>query len=774
MRDFMGSKVAYAALMASVAAITTPAMAQESGAKDNGIQDIVVTATKQATQLSKVPISITAFDAKTMDQQSVRKVDDIIRLTPGITLNRRSAIAGTNADIAIRGITSTIGAPTTGVYINDTPIMTRLVGNTASNAYPLVFDLDRVEVLRGPQGTLFGASSEGGAVRFITPKPSLDKTSIYARGELSAITNGSMNGEAGLAVGMPIIKDVLGLRASAWYRHDGGWIDRAAPLTATGPTYSNLQHNVNKQDAQAYRVALGWEAAPGLTITPSLFYQRQAVADSSLFYATYSNPASQNYVTVNQIPTNLRDRFVLPALNVNWNLGGVELVSSTTYFDRHFTTNSDYTYLDAELNSSLKPYVSVDGQYSLATFINNQKTFSQELRLQSKGDQRLSWVVGGFYARSSQYQNQVIYEPYFAQLYFARTGKTIASRYGVDLLPGNIYFLTDINTVDTQYSGFAEASYKITDNLKFTAGARFQHVSYNANILRDGPLAGGRSLVNSTQSENPVTPKFNLSWQVDPSLLAYATAAKGFRPGGAQAQLSTTACATDLTATGQTSTPSTFKSDSLWSYEGGVKKRAGRFLSIDASGYVIKWKNIQQSVFFPSCGGTYVANTGSVTSRGGDLSVAVHPAKGVSLGGTMGYTIASYDNDVYSTPTSLLKAKGSRLAISPFSLTLFGEVTIPVGEKEIYWRTDYQHAATSPLANSRDYGFLVKNQPYPMIDNVDVHLGLRKGPLDVALFAQNLLNYAPVQITQSASTDVLFAGLAARPRVVGITATFRH
>ena len=216
--------------------------------------EIVVTATRQAQSISKVPQSITAFNEQALDARGVKGMADITRLTPGIELNPNGF--GTQADISIRGISSQVGAATTGIYIDDTPIQTRIVGYSATNTYPDVFDLDRVEVLRGPQGTLFGAGSEGGTIRFITPAPSLTRYSAYARSEVSGTEHGDPSYEAGLAVGGPIVQDVLGFRASLWARHDGGYVDRIDQDPEL--THPSVEKNANWDDTVVGRLALTW------------------------------------------------------------------------------------------------------------------------------------------------------------------------------------------------------------------------------------------------------------------------------------------------------------------------------------------------------------------------------------------------------------------------------------------------------------------------------------------------------------------------------------
>ena len=219
---FIGMSAAFVVLSGMV-----PAAAQQNGAQQ-GTEEVVVTAQRRTEKLSKVPESISAFTTEKMDQLDIKNISDLVRFTPGVTFDTESK------DISIRGVNSTAGDATTGIYIDDTPIQIRALGFGSDNTLPAVFDLQRVEVLRGPQGTLFGAGSEGGTVRYITPAPSLDEYSEYAKAELSTTQYGAPSYELGAAVGGPIDDGHLGFRVSAWGRRDGGWIDKVD--YATGAT----------------------------------------------------------------------------------------------------------------------------------------------------------------------------------------------------------------------------------------------------------------------------------------------------------------------------------------------------------------------------------------------------------------------------------------------------------------------------------------------------------------------------------------------------------
>src|SRR6516164_4574225 len=241
------NKLALAALLAMVGTVSQRvswAQAGEASAAGSGteLKEVVVTAERRVEKLMDVPMSVTALSQEAIEAKGLHNIDDVTRVAPGVTFIREGMGASGNyndedSDISIRGIQSSAGVPTTGIYIDDTPIQSRHLNFGTSNPYPALFDLERVEVLKGPQGTLFGSGSEGGTVRFITPAPGLTKASGFAKAEFGQIDGGGQNYEAGAAFGGPIIDGVLGFRVSASFREDGGWVDRVnytrPPFTPT-------------------------------------------------------------------------------------------------------------------------------------------------------------------------------------------------------------------------------------------------------------------------------------------------------------------------------------------------------------------------------------------------------------------------------------------------------------------------------------------------------------------------------------------------------------
>ncbi len=256
-------------------------------------------AEKRSELLTKVPISVTAIDQETLDKEGAKSIADVARLVPGLSLQTSDSQGDTN--ISIRGITSDTGAQTTGVYIDDTPVQARQEV-VASNPYPKVFDLDHIEVLKGPQGTLFGAGSEGGTVRFLTPDPSLSTYSGYVHTDVAATAEGQPSYEAGGALGGPIIDGILGFRASFWEREDGGYVNRINPVT-NGTTATDA----NAENSKVGHFALKFTPTDDLILETTLYFQEVHQNDRSFYWESVGP-----YNELSQIPQPSTDTFVLP------------------------------------------------------------------------------------------------------------------------------------------------------------------------------------------------------------------------------------------------------------------------------------------------------------------------------------------------------------------------------------------------------------------------------------------------------------------------------
>ena len=772
----------------------------DTTASNSGLEEIVVTAQRRTERLMDVPMSIQAFSQQTLDQQGVRSVDDLTRVAPGVTFLRNGMSSSGNyndedSDISIRGIDSAAGAATTGIYVDDTPIQTRHLNFGTVNPYPALFDLDRVEVLKGPQGTLFGAGSEGGTVRFITPEPSLTTYSGYARAEYGKIDGGGSNYEAGAAFGGPIIDGVLGFRISASFREDGGWVDRVdyarPPSTVDPASFATLysgnpvvtgttEKNANWHDTQTFRAALKWQPVDGLSIEPSIYMQTLHINDTGAYWLNMSNPSDNVYNNGNAQRDPSTDPWYLGSLKVSWNLPWATIVSNTSYFDRQQHSVSDYSqWFDTVFFYNQYPPV---GQVNSSYFTDRQNNINEEIRLSSvDSSARLQWTAGLFYTHTNEDSTEYVVSD------AACAGNTCpVSAPGLPV-GDETYLQPRFSMLDKQAAIFGEASYKFTDVLKFTAGLRYSDLQYYGVVQEREQGLFGTLNVNtpSSGSSRPVTPRFVLNYQPNTDSLYYASAAKGFRPGGINTTLPDTCFAGTGVSPQAAAAP--FSSDSLWQYEVGTKDSLfDRRMTVSAAVYYIKWKNIQQFVYL-SCGLGIDYNTGEVTGKGGDIEIQWRALDALTLGVTASYTDASFDDNVVLGTSDRVVTAGDHLQASPWNLDMTGEYVWTAPEVKPYLRLDYQYATaqrslipyTDP-ANNPNADATLPGLPETRVLNL--RAGFRFNGVDVSVFANNALNYhtpifvsrdfnAPAYGLPNLNTNYFGRGYA--PQTVGITGTYR-
>ncbi|HEY0269560.1 MAG TPA: TonB-dependent receptor [Sphingomonas sp.] len=776
-------------MVASDGATAQTSPVAQAAPAENG--DIVVTATRQSQLLSKVPISVSAYSQKSLDVQGIRNINDVARFTPGISIERNGF--GTQANISIRGIDSNIGAGTVGIYVDDTPIQTRSIGYSSTNLYPQLFDLERVEVLRGPQGTLFGAGSEGGTIRFITPAPSLEEWHEYARAELGAIDGGGTSYEAGLAVGGPIIKDKLGFRVSVDYRRDGGWIDRVVtdPVAANAarPGFTSIaEKNANHQGALVARAALTFQPFEDLKITPSILYQNTRLHDVYTYWDAESDPSRNVYRNGQALRQPDHDKYTLPALKIEYNGPGFDVIANTSWFSRTHRAIDDYTNLIAGIYAGSNNVEAgpdgnplFPGYRAYATMKNSYHNFTQELRVQSQDPQaRFTWVVGGFYNNLRESAVEDIIDPDFGEIIQYAYGAPIDVVTGFGIIDGQYSLLADGTSRDRQIAGYGEISYRIVGGLRARAGLRVSRNKFDSHNFATGAFNFATTDDRGKTSETPVTPKFSLEWQADRNTLLYATAAKGFRVGGANPSIPVAACGADLDARGYgDGAPTTYASDSLWSYEGGAKSKLfGGRTQISASVFHIHWKNIQQNVYLSGCGLQFTDNLGAVNSNGFDLQVN-QKLGALTLNVAVGYTRARFSGDIFAQPGDAVPRirKGDAIEPRPWTVVAGGQYDFSLLGRKSYLRADYTfrggHAKTryeDEDTTSYDPTILESQTE----SAVNLRAGLLFGPLDLSAFATNLLDDHPRLTHYAEGTDPIFRETTLTPRTVGLTASYRY
>jgi iron complex outermembrane recepter protein len=772
-------------LLASSPSFSQTAPDFRASSQVGALEEIVVTATRREETLNNVPISVTAFDSAKLDAQGAVSVDDIMRLTPGVTFSRSGFV--NNSDINIRGIDSTVGSSTTGVYVDDTPVQVRSLGFAGANLYPENFDLQRVEVLRGPQGTLFGAGSEGGTVRFITTQPGLEQYSSYIRADESFTKGGDPNSEVGAAFGGPIKQDLLGFRVSAWTRRQGGYIDRVSPVDG-----SLVTKNTNSENDYAFRVALRFQPVDAVDATLSSYYQSQNINNASYYFPRFSNPSGGEFNSADPFGSPSRDTWVLTALTVQAKLGtAFTLTSVTSDLTRKDTPDQDYSTVMPPIlfgprifdNQSVVPLPS--GYYKLQSlYLVKQNNYTQEVRLQTADlNSPFAGTIGVFFSSNRQSDLQTLEDPLLPQLTQTYFHATVAQVFHAPMLSPTESYLSHDSGNDKQKSVFGEASYQLPFGLKATAGIRYAATTFDYTGFQQGPWAGSALGIgaNGSQSEHPVTPKFALSYKLNDANLFYASASKGFRVGGANKPIpvTTNACRANLAALGLSSAPASYNSDNVWSYEVGAKNGGlnGR-LQVNSSLYYIRWSDIQQSVSVPSCAFSFVSNLGSAISKGGDVDAQFRVTSGLTLGVSAAYTDAYYSKSFTAGKSSVVRA-GDALPSTPWTVSTTGEYRFNIVAHDSFVRLTYtfdshltRRLPTEDAANQSYNRYVISSEP---VRYTTARVGTNFASCELSLYADNLFNEAPLLDRRSGATGVtLFNDTTLTPRTIGVRATFRY
>ncbi len=732
-----------------------------------GLEEVVVTAQKRSETILSVPISITALSQDTLDRQGIKDLNDIARTTPSLTISSNNGLGYSN--VSIRGITSATGAATTGLYIDDTPIQQRN-DSLGPPVAPQVFDLDRVEVLRGPQGTLFGAGSEGGTIRFITPAPNFTRPTLRSRAEVAYTDLGAPSYEAGVAGGIPLIQDQLAFRASAWYRDQGGYIDRVSRDTG-----QLLDPNSNGSFTQAARLAVGWRPLDTLTITPAILFQHAHIEDADLYWE--ERPKFQSEA---KVPQPNDDKWTLASLTVDDALPAFSIRSISSYMSRTNLQVNDWSYIEpSQLQGGP---VDVPGlpDWSAAMHARiQQDVFTQELRFTSTdADQaRLSWVGGLYFQHNRLHRVRSEFEDLDA-LAGAIFGAPALAIFGSAPLPGPVGYAENTTNIEQETAAFGNVTYKITADLRATLGVRVARSKFSGSNFQDGPWNAGPSLAQGTQRDTPVTPKANITYNLTPDNMVYATAAKGYRIGGGNASYAgNPICQVDLHTIGIPDAPTTYKSDSVWSYEVGTKNKVlNGQAEISASAFRINWSNIQSLIFLPTCGNIYTDNLGAAVSQGADIDLHARILPGLTWRVSAGYTDAHYSETKTMASGVTLARQGEPLPIPRVSgsTSLDFERDLFASEHTAYVDLTYDYAGSydrNPPTGV--FGADPTTQFAVAVHSLSMRGGVRFGALDLSLFADNVTNSSP-EILRYHETNAspVFRGRTLHPRTVGLTAVY--
>ena len=449
----------------AVSVASTPARGDEGESAE--LADIVVTAQKTSESLSKVPISIAVLSGEALADQHIADYADLSRSVPNLSFTSFGGPGQSN--IEIRGISSQAGSATTGIYLDDVPINVLNIYTTGATE-PRFFDIDRVEVLRGPQGTIYGASSMGGTLHFVSNQPDLEKFSGEVHSSVGGTQGGGINYEGDSVVNLPLVDGVAALRIGALYDHESGWINRA-------PDGVVVAKDINDYNTAVIRATLEIKPTDALTITPAAFLQRLSAGGQDLF-----GLALPEFESPTLIPETSRDEFAVTSLTIGYDFGWSTLTSVTGYFWRQDDRNIDGTVYDSEyIGSSLQQEFGYGGAAISALaapveFNSGVNQLQQEIRLSSKPagpDDRWAWIAGLYYSktRTSLLDNEHIpgFNTTFESVYDNTPLNVLGAAFPDDLV---YYALSEF--VNSQKAVFGQATYTVLPGLKVTAGARYE------------------------------------------------------------------------------------------------------------------------------------------------------------------------------------------------------------------------------------------------------------------------------------------------------------
>ena len=783
------SAVTFACLAAMQAhAQQAPAPAEAASApKGTTLETVIITSQKRKEDVRKVPLSVSVVSGEALQDNHINDVTDLTRSVPNLSFSSQAG-AGLST-LEIRGVSSQAGSATVSIYLDDISLTTRNLYSQGT-AEPRFFDLDRVEVLRGPQGTLYGASSLGGTIKFISKQPDASAFSGSAYTELSSTSHGGTNYLGQAVLNVPLIQGNTALRIGVQVGHDSGYIDQVSPTSL-----AVTDKRINSADWSVLKLGLKSDFAPGWSATPALFYQRFKSHDIDAAYLTVggyqlpsgATPALSIFQTSKPVREPATDTLTVPSLTVSGDLGFGDFTGIVSGYKRRFDRVQDGTSINT-------PYVAsqvtdpalgaiVAGLPSAVQLGNKIDQTSLELRLASKDYDAargpLTWIGGAYIAQT---KTQVVdNEPIFGiNAAFTAAGADIndPAQLGGSFpgaFTGDSSYYSARHYKDKQSSLFGEITYNVSSALRVTAGVRFLRATQNFTREGDFYYAGGPVTAAIDSSGNAVTPRFAVSWDLDPTTSVYANAAKGFRLGGANRPVPLTPLVvTDLGTLGLPLTPPpTFDSDSLWSYELGSKSRLlDNRLSLNIAAFHIDWKNIQQNVVLPQSGFDFETNAGRATVNGLEFEAKWRATDALTLSAGASWTHAVFAEDNpalgFDGNGDVNARKGDQIqGVPKYSARLGFEYRFAAfANGTAFVRGSGQWTGAS-------HGTVVKSSSdyiRPAYVTADASAGLTLDRWEFTLFAKNLTNNQ--RIIQQPSIQGVSEAYYLRPRTIGVTAAY--
>lgn len=769
--------------------------------KNKSLEVIEVTATRRSGSIQAAPLNITALDADVMKDQNISELADVARWVPGLTITDQGGRSG--SPIIVRGLNTNSSGPssdggTVATYINEIPVSVdmRLV------------DVERVEVLIGPQGTLYGAGTLGGAIRYMLKEPELDFISGEVFGDVfQTQESDSVGGEAGFILNLPLIEDKLAVRTSLNIYEDPGFIDyaytvREPGVSITDPDWTNLDavnsnlknvKDANGETTTTGRISLRYKTNESFEGTLNYFYQKQDTEGRSI---VHHNSLNENNGLNDRIgkyesayrfeePREKEDQLL--SLELKADLGFAELVSATGISQFEADGQRDQTDLLIRLDYGYEEFPSFS---AFTREIDEVDTFTQELRLVSQSDSHLSWIVGGFYNKTDTDASSREFTPGFDQFAVDNFG-------GAQLRPDSLEYLEITGSKVTESALFGEVGYQVTDKLDITIGARFYEYDVESKAAFDFPLANtlyegaapDAISVNFEENEagdNGNLFKFNAKYQFTDSVMAYATISEGFRIGGSNGLVP---CPTPLPEEQQTGcgTPDEmlYDADTTTNYELGFKSTWMRSqLHFNAALFNVDWDNAQIAGATTVGQLPYLSNAGSANAKGIEIATRAILSDSFTAYATYAYTKAELTSDapyLFNADGSDGAVDGDRLPGSPehqFSMGINYQTEV-FNDKTL----DINYGLTAQSDVISKVGLRDNGEALPGYSLSNISAKLTADAWSTTLYVDNLFNKYAVTSVRRSDADITTANGADiqrnygyfinRPLTVGIKFNYK-
>lgn len=728
-------------LSGSTALVANIAGAEQRSGESDGevLEEITVTATRRTTSIQAAPLSVSALTGDRLRANGARDLPDYFALVPGLSYSDD----GWTRRVTIRGVGSgsfVEPRPLSALYLDDTPMMTisgpPQLGQIAG-PQPEVVDLARIEVLRGPQGALFGTSAMGGAIRMITNLPDPDGWLADAEADLSSLAHGDDNYQLSGMVNLPLAPGTTALRAVGFMREEAGFIDDVRRGIA----------DVNSAKTTGGRVALLWRPTSKATLTLRGHYQSRE-SEGLNWTDNDIGPYSQaRYVAESNAET-----WELFNLAIEYDLEWAQLLSSTSYMDRKPAVTLDDTLFAQDFFELDVPNPASN------EFRDSVRDFVQEVRLTSRATGRVSWLVGAYYQDEDRTNIQDLRSAGFDEL----TGGAAAS-FGY---PDTLAHTEGIST-QQQRALYGQVSFEIADRWQATLGGRWFDFREERSSLFDGVAFGGPIPREGSLDQSDFTGQAGVAYRPNEDTLFFMNAAEGFRPGGANffSDAVVQHCSEDLAELGLPAPPATFASDSIWSYELGAKRSwPTQRLAANGTVYHIDWNDLQTQKFLDGCGVGFFQNSGRAKIDGLEIEAVWQPAESLQLTIGTAYVDATLAQDM----PNVSGEKGEHIPIVPewsLNLATDAEFAVPVGVGFASVSFQYIDGSWSDFDN-------FNRVPLPSRQLLSLRTGLRRDLWQLELYVDNLLDDRGVVFASIDDFGVRHDSLT-QPRTVGLRMQFR-